>query len=213
MNTDLSYALYGISYFINLLVLIGLWWVTLKASDFRRLWRLLALAGTLGYIADLTWGAIFALELDIWLDWIDYLYIARYVLVFLAFLIYPQLWGWRIWLGVLVSILVGWLLIWLLLARPAQNPDPSYVWAGMIFPVMDVGILFAAVYRWRASESVLQSTWMWLSLAMLSYGAANWFNYSVRVTNPDADSLPALILWPLSTILTAVAIWRFIKRE
>jgi hypothetical protein len=213
MNTDLSNALYGISYLINLLVLIGLWWVTLKAPEARRLWGLLALAGTLGFIADLAWGLIFMLAPDIWLDWIDYLYIARYLLVFLAFLIFPQLWGWRTWLGVLGSTLVGWLLVWLLLARPAQNPDPSYIWAGMVFPVLDVGILFAAVYRWRTSESALQPTWMWLSLAMLSYGAANWFNYSVRVTNPEADSLPALILWPLSTIFMAVAIWQFIKRK
>jgi len=42
-------------------------------------------------------------------------------------------------------------------------------------------------------------------LAMLAYGAANIFNYNVRITNPEADSLPALVFWLLTTIFVGCA--------
>ncbi|MFN2151853.1 MAG: hypothetical protein ACK2T5_09685 [Anaerolineales bacterium] len=212
MDENLANAFYGISFFLSLFVLVGLWRIAAKFPVTSRLWSLLALAWTLNLIADLVWGILVFVAPDIWLDWIDYLYIGRYLLVFAAFWLYPQPWGWRQWVAMFASMLIGWLLVWLLLARPADNPDPSYALAGMIFPVMDVGILFGAIYRWRMAEAAMQKTLLWLSVAMFAYGAANWFNYSVRVTKPEADSLLALILWLLSTVFTGVAVWQFWKR-
>jgi len=211
MNENLANALYGISFFLSLIVLIGLWRTTAKSPVTRRLWGLLALAWTLNLIADFAWGILVLVAPDIWLDWIDYLYVGRYLLVFAAFWLYPQPWGRQQWIGIFASMFVGWLLLWLLLARSAENPDSSYVLAGMVFPVMDVGILFGAIYRWRTAEPGMKKPLFWLSTAMLVYGAANWFNYSVRVTDPEADSLPALILWLLSTVFTGVAVWQFWK--
>jgi hypothetical protein len=212
MSESLANTFYGISFFLSLFVLIGLWWVTAKSPATRRLWGLLALAWTLNLTADFAWGILDFVAPDLWLDWIDYLYIGRYLLVFAAFWLYPHPWSWQQWAGILVCMLVGCLLVWLLIARPVENPDPSYVWAGMIFPVMDVGILFAALYRWRTADVSMQKPLLWLSAAMLSYGAANWFNYSVRVTDPGANSLLALILWLLSTVFTGLAIWQFWKQ-
>lgn len=177
------------------------------------MWGLLALAGTLSLIADLAWGILYLVAPDIWLDWIDYLYLARYLLVFLAFWLYPQPWEWRQWLAMLAAILWGWILLWLLIILPTEHPDPAYAWAGMLFPVLDVGILYAAVFRWKTSQESLSPVFFWLSLAMLSYGTANWFNYSVRVINPEADSLAALVFWLLSNGAVGVAVWRFLKRK
>jgi len=211
MNENLANALYGVSFFLSLFVLIGLSRTTAKSPATRRLWGLLAFAWTLNLIADFAWGILVLVAPDIWFGWIDYLYVGRYLLVFGAFWLYPQPWGWRQWIGIFVSMLVGWLLVWLWLAPSAENPDSSYVLAGMVFPVMDVGILFGAVYRWRMAQPGMEKPLLWLSTAMLVYGAANWFNFNVRVTDPEADSLPALILWLLSAIFTGVAVWQFWK--
>jgi hypothetical protein len=211
MNENLANALYGISFFLSLFVLISLWRTTIQYPATRPLWGPLALAWAVNLISDFAWGIIDFGELDIWLDWIDYLYVGRYLLIFAAFWLYPQPWGWRQWVAMFGSMLAGALLVWLLLARPAENPDPSYAVAGMIFPVMDAGILYAAIYRWRTAGTDMLKPLLWLSAAMLAYGAANWFNYSMRVTNPEADSLPALILWLLSTVFTGVAVWQFWK--
>lgn len=213
MSEVLSNALYGVSFFLNLFVLMGLWWTTVNSPETRRLWKPLALAWTFGLIADLAWGILFLRGPDIWFDWIDYLYVARYLLVFLAFWLYPQPWQWRQWLALLAAILWGWIFLWLLIILPADHPDPAYAWAGMVFPVLDVGILYAVVFRWKTSQETLNPVFFWLSLAMLSYGTANWFNYSVRVINPDADSLTALICWLLSTVCTGIALWRFKKHQ
>jgi len=213
MSEGLSNILYGVSFFLNSFVLVGLWWTSVNFPETRRLWKPLALAWTFGLIADLAWGVLFLLGSDTWFDWIDYLYIARYLLVFLAFWLYPQPWQWRQWLALLAAILWGWIFLWLLIILPTDHPDPAYAWAGMVFPVFDVGILYAAVFRWKTSQESLTSVFFWLSLAMLSYGTANWFNYSVRVINPDADSLAALIFWLLSTACMGFALWRFRKHQ
>ena len=209
MSEVISNTLYGISFFVSLIVLAGLWWVSAKTPDFRRFWELLALAWTLSLIADLVWGILYLVNPDLWLDWIDYLYIGRYILVFLAFWLYPHLWQWQQWLAMLAAILWAWVLFWLLMILPVDHPDPAYAWTGMIFPVLDMGILYAVVFRWRTSQQTLRSTLFWLSLAMFAYGMANWFNYSVRVIDPKADSLVALFLWLLSSLFTGTAVWHF----
>jgi hypothetical protein len=213
MSEVLSNTLYGISFFLSLFVSVGLWWATAKFSDTRRLWEPLALGCTLGLIADFAWGILYLVDSDVWLDWIDYLYVARYLFFFLAFWLYPKSWLWRQWLAMLAAILWGWILLWLLIILPTDHPDPAYAWGGMIFPVLDVGILYAAVFRWKTSQESLSPVFFWLSLAMLVYGTANWFNYSVRVINPEADSLAALVFWLLSTVFTGVALWRFRKHD
>jgi hypothetical protein len=212
MSETLSNTLYGVSFFVNLFVLVGMWWATAKSPETRRLWGLLALGGTLNMMADLAWGLLELMAPDLWLDWIDYLYFGRYLLVFLAFWSYPKPWHWRQWLAMLAGILWGWILIWLLLVFPAKNIDIAYALAGMVFPVLDVGILYAAIFRWQTCKQDLKPVLSWMSLAMFSYGMANWFNYNVRVRNPEADSLAALILWLLSSVCMGMAVWRFYKR-
>lgn len=209
MSETLANTFYGVSFFVSLFVLAAMWWAAAKSRKARRLWGLLALGGTLNLVADLAWGLLELMAPELWLDWIDYLYIGRYILVFLAFWSYPKPWHWRQWLAMLAGILWGWVLIWLLFVLPAENLDSAYAWAGMIFPVLDIGILYAAVFRWKTCKNDLNPTLLWLVWAMFAYGMANWFNYSVRIINPEADSLAALMLWLLSTIFMGVAIWRF----
>jgi hypothetical protein len=213
MSESFANIFYGVSFFVSLFVLAGMWWAAARSSlETHRLWSLLAWAGTLNLVADLAWGILYLVAPGIWLDWIDYLYVGRYLLVFLAFWSYPKPWDWRQWLAMLAAILWGWVLIWLLITLPTQHPNPAYAWAGMIFPVMDMGILYAAVFRWRTSKETLTPTLFWLGFAMFAYGMANWFNYSVRIIKPEADSLAALILWLLSSVFTGLAVWRFLKR-
>lgn len=53
MSEDISTIFYGLSFFLWLIVLVSLWWVTAKFPVTRRLWGLLALEGTLNLISDL----------------------------------------------------------------------------------------------------------------------------------------------------------------
>jgi hypothetical protein len=213
MNESLSTILYGISFLMSLFVVGGLWWATAKSPPTRRFWLFLALAWTMNLVADLAWGILEMVKPEIWLDWIDYLYLGRYLLVFLAFYLFPQVWGWKQWLLMLILMLAGWILVWLLIARPAQNPDSEYALAGMIFPVLDVGICYAAWHRWKAETSPLKTSLAWILAGMLSYGLANWFNYSVRITAPKGDSIFALIFWLLANVFAGIALWVFLKQK
>jgi hypothetical protein len=210
MSETLANAFYGGSFFVSLLVVAGLWRAAAKAPENRPFWGLLALGFSLNLIADLAWGILFLIDPDLWLNWIDYLYVGRYLLVFLAFWRYPKPWHWQKWLATLACILWGLVLLWLLVTLPVKHFDLAYARAGMIFPVLDAGILYAALFRWQTVKTRLKPALLWLGLAQFAYGMANWFNYSVRIKDPAADSLAALILWLLSSIFTGVAVWRFL---
>jgi hypothetical protein len=182
MSEALSSSLYGISFFLSLVFVGLIWWTVAKFPKTPRFWVFLAIGWSMNLIADLSWGVLYISGTEIWLDWIDYFYIGRYLVIFLAFLLFPKIWGWQQWVGTLASMLLGSLLIWLLITRPVVNPDPDYALGGLIFPIMDLGLIYASWYRWRtATTPPDQKVMIWIFLGMLAYGTANIFNYSVRV--------------------------------
>lgn len=203
--------LYAISFFLSLGLAGTLWWVVARYPEARRFWGLLALAWTMNLVADLAWGVLTLADADFWLDWIDYLYFARYGVIFLAFWLIPRPWGWKPWIGVLASLVAGGILVWLLIARPVENPDPAYALAGMVFPILDAGLVCAAWYRWQTAERRMNRPLLWVLLGMATYGAANWFNYHARIVDPEADSVFALAFWLLATLCVGIAVRGYAK--
>ena len=217
MTETLASAFYAVSSLFSLILIGFLLWMIYRFPSARRLWGLLAIGWALNVASSVFWG------LYVWLvgedvpDLVGILYIARYVFVGLAFLIYPTAFSIRRIIEVLGAVLVAGVVVWYGLMEPlhiATGHSFSYMWGDAIFPIMDAGVLYAVWVRWQnASDETVEVTLKWLTLSMMAYGLANFVNTGARTVVADADSLGALLFWFLTDVFAAIAAWQFFRRR
>jgi len=209
-------AFQAISFLLTLILVIGLWWCVRRSDDLgtRRFWVLLALAWTANLLGDLAWG-VYDIVVGGYPDWVDLFYMGRYLLVLAAFSLYPRVWSRGRWLAWVVVMLVATLASWLGLVRPVLGETSqalSVVWGRAIYPILDTGLLYAAAACWwQLRGRPIQASLRWLTLAMLSYGTANWINFRVPLVEWELGSLLANVFWFGCTLLAGVAVWRFLR--
>ncbi len=216
MTETLASTFYSVSSLLSLILIGFLWWMVYRFPSARRLWGLLAIGWTLNLASSVFWGLYVMLVGEDIPGLIDTLYIARYVFVGLAFLIYPAVFSIRRIVEVLGATLVAGVVVWYGLMEPlhiATGHSFSYIWGDAMFPIVDVGVLYAVWTRWQnAEDETFEVTMRWLTLSMLAYGLANLINTGARTVVADADSLGALLFWLLTDVFAAVAAWQFLRR-
>lgn len=201
---------FALSFLFNLLLVVMLWQNARWIPGMRRFWRWLAvgwglnLAGNIAWgVHDLTTGGVLAT-----LSLIDGFYIARYVAVALAFLTYqPQ--SARRWEAWVLMAVAATALVWLALYRPVLGAGqrPFAYFAGLaVYPVLDLPLIYIALLAWaRAPDAPSNNVLGLTTLAMFSYGAANWLNFSKRAVTLEAYTHLADLFWFLTDVLTGGA--------
>ncbi|MBN1483540.1 MAG: hypothetical protein JXA37_02360 [Chloroflexia bacterium] len=218
MDETLSTAFYVLSFLLTLGLVVGLWWCVRRSDDAgtRRLWTLLALAWTVNLLGDLAWG-VYDMAVGGYPDWVDLFYMGRYLLVLAAFSLYPQVWSRGRWLAWVVVMLAAALASWLGLVRPVldeANETLGVVWGRALYPILDAGLLYAAVACWwRQRGQAIGISLRWLTLAMLAYGAANWINFRVPLVEWELGGLLANLCWLACTLLAGAAAWQFLRKK
>ncbi len=217
MTETLASTLYSVSSVLSLALIAFLWWMVYRFPSARRLWGWLAVGWTLNLGSSIFWGLYVLLVGEDVPDLVDTLYIARYVFVGLALLIYPAVLSVRRIVEVVGAMVLAGVVLWYGLVEPlhaATGESLAYIWAGTLFPILDAGVLYVVWVRWQnAADETNEVTMKWLTLSMLAYGIANWINFSARAVSPDADSLGAIVFWFLTEVFIAVAAWQFLRCE
>jgi hypothetical protein len=201
---------FALSFLFNLLLVAMLWQNARWMPGMRRFWGWLAvgwglnLAGNIAWgVHDLTTGGVLAT-----LSIIDGFYIARYVAVAVAFLTYrPR--SARRWEAWVLMAVAATALVWLALYRPVLGAGqrPFGYFAGLaIYPVLDLPLIYIALLAWARAPAALSNSVLGLTtLAMVSYGVANWLNFSKRAVTLEAYTHLADLFWFLTDVLTGGA--------
>jgi hypothetical protein len=217
MNDTLLQAILASSYLLNLAVMAGLWWTAARVPQTRRFWGLLGAAWTLNVLGNGAWigyDILVGSSLPT-LSWIDAIYLGRYLLVGLALGAYPTLWSRRRGVEFIAILVAATLLAWFMLYRPTlavTERSWTHFIGVAIYPIFDAGLLYAAWRRGRETASrAMRQALALFTLALLSYGIANWINFRVRMVSLEAYSLWADLCWLLSDVLTALALVRFYR--
>lgn len=202
-------ALFG-----SLLVLavIGLLWQAgRRSTGAHAFWWLLSAGWGVGLLGNIAWGVYeVATGRDLpYLSAVELMYLARYVLVFLAFWRYPRrVLPWR-WAGAVAVALTATALIWFALFRPASGAEitPARLLDFLLaasYPVLDAVVLYAVLWAWGCAPGAERNALALLALAMVAYGVANWTNFRSVLSLAPSSALPGLF-WALSDILAGVA--------
>jgi hypothetical protein len=195
---------------LGLMATVLLWWAALRGIQPRGFWRWLAAAWTVDLLGDIIWGVYEVLtgESLPFISWVDALYLARYALILVAYLRGPGVPHGRQWSRLLALLSLAAVVVvgGLILSVPAQG-DTALWLAAAIYPVLDVGLLYAAWEAWRRERAPHQRTALGLlGLALLAYGAANLLNYYGQAIPYEASCGLAAFFWPLADILAGAAV-------
>lgn len=199
-----------LSFLLSLMLTGLLWWITYRAVHPRRFWGFLAAAWTVGLVGNIAWGlyeAIAGQPLPRF-SLVSVLYLARYLLILLAFwrgLGIPSGSQWSRLLIVLIltaAVVAGGFF----LSTPTSQWTATWL-SGALFPILDIALMSLALEAWMQEPSgPLRNTLGFLTLALLAYGAANWLNFFGQVTSLESVSGLAGLFWPLSDILTGIGV-------
>lgn len=197
--------------FVLGLVAAGLlWWAACQGVQPRGLWGWLAAAWTVDLLGDLIWGAYELLSGESlpYISWVDAIYMARYVLILVAF-----------WRGLGVPVGRQWIRLLVLLPLVAvvatvgfclsvPAPRQTAPWlAGAVYPVLDAGLLYVAWEAWRQETAGgLRNVLGLLCLALLAYGLADCLNFYGQAIPYDAATSLAAFFWPLSDVLAGTGV-------
>jgi hypothetical protein len=199
-----------LAFLLGALVTGLLWWAAYQALHPRRLWTWLAAAWTVGLLLNVAWE-IYELasgQLLPRISVIGSLYLVRYVLVLVAFwqgLDIPARRQWGRLLVVLVAA-TAVVLAAFFLSAPASRWTALWL-AAAIYPVLDVGLLYLALEAWlQEPAGRLRKALGLVTLALIAYGAANWFNFFGQVLDLDPVTGLAALFWPLCDILIGIAV-------
>jgi hypothetical protein len=209
---------WAFSFLLQLVIVILLWWVARRSANARMLWTLLAAGWTLNFLGNLAWGVhdVFANEALSVFTWIDGLYLARYALLFLAFLHYPTQVTNRRWVDLTAVVSAATAVVWLWPSRLALayvEDTHLYILGGMLYPILDAALTYVALLAWVRVTNRSKNALGILSLAIAAYGVANWINFGVRVVSLETSPSLAALFWPLSDILTGVAALYALRQE
>ena len=198
------------AYLLSLMVTGLLWWVTYQESYPRRFWGLLAWAWTAGLLASTALG-VYELLTGEPLPYFSLpaiLYLARYLLIFLAFWRYLGVPAGRQWLRLALLLLVAAAVVLSFFYLCVPVPRQTVYWlAGALYPILDVGLLCPVLAAWQKElDGALRNALGLLALALFAYGAANWLIFFGRAMPLDTVSGVAGLFWPLADILTGAGL-------
>jgi hypothetical protein len=193
--------------FLLKLVVVGLLgWAARQSADAQRFWALLAAAWTLNLSGDVIWGVYEMLSeesLPVF-TWIDGLYIARYVLLFLALWRYSNRTDRRQWIGLLATVLAATAMTWWG-GLESSDEGALFFLGKALYPILDAALVYAALVAWAHVPTVrLRNALSLFTLALVVYGIANWINF--RVAASGVSSGQADFFWPLSDVLTGLVV-------
>ncbi len=201
-----------LAFLIGLLVTGLLWWAAYTSTPPRCLWTWLAAGWTVALLGSIAWGVyeLVSGESLPYLSLVDILYLARYVLILVAF--------WRClcvpageqWIRLLMAFVVGTAVVigGFFLSVPISR-QTGYWLAGAVYPILDVGLLFVALEARRCEpEGPLRNTLGLVALALLAYGAANWLNFFGQAIPFQPAAGLSTLFWPLADILIGLGILR-----
>ncbi len=198
------------SFLLGLFVTALLWWKSAQEGPLALFWRLLASGWTIALVANVAWG-VYELATGRTLPYIsllDVLYLARYALLFVAFIRVLGIPGGRQWLNLITVLAAAFALALGLYfaSAPAAHQSSTLYMAGAVYPILDMGLVYLALEGWMQSPDDLRRPVLGvLALALMSYGTANWLNAYGHLIEWTAISGLATLFWPISDILTAVA--------
>jgi hypothetical protein len=217
-------AAYAISALVSFILIAVLWWLHIRFSDDRRLWRWLALGATVNMTGTVLWGLLSLIRIEplqrVLLDVINALYILRYPLTAIALWRYPKPLTRYHAIAVLGVMAVGAGALWFGVAQPLMarsDQAESTILAGALFPLMDVGMValgWMHAARCRRDQDQLTmpcKVLAALALSMTSYGIANWMNFAVRAVTPGADAAGPLLFWFLGEVFVGLTIWIYLS--
>lgn len=201
---DFSQLVSIFGYILTLGVATGLWWLAWQSVEARRFWACLAAGWTLNLLGAVVWNAearqLFSLA--------DGFYLGRYLLVGLAWWLYPTPYSrgpaLRT-LGVMAGAALVWGAVYLFVAR--DYPGLVY-WRVGIRAVLDVGLVYLGWRRWRsAAGPEWRRVAALITLALLLYGLGTWTNLGLTVLLGQTLAPFSAVLWLLSEIFMAGAIF------
>jgi hypothetical protein len=199
-----------LAYILGLIVTALLWWTAYKAIHPRRFWGWLAAGWTIGLLGDTVWGVYELLTGNPLphISLVDAIYLARYALVFVAFWRYLRVPTSRQWICLLVVLLLAAAAVGggVLLSVPAARRTAPLL-AGAIYPILDVGLMYIGLEaRKQQPAGRLRNALGLLTLALLAYGAADWFSFYGQAIPFDPVIGLAALFWPLSDILAGIGV-------
>ncbi|MBN1873816.1 MAG: hypothetical protein JXA33_06270 [Anaerolineae bacterium] len=211
---------YGASLLFNFSIIALFVWLAQHNPDTQTFWRWLALGWLVNQLGNIAWGVYdIMIEGGVpTLSWVDSFYLTRYLLIFLAFRLYlpPKVRRhWGTW-GLLTCSTAA--IVWMLLLRPAMLSTgySFFYFAGIaLYPVLDIPLIYAAASTWKACpKDHIKHTLGLLTLGMITYGIANWLNFSKRTISLDIRAGTADIFWQLTDILAWTAgLYTYVRRD
>ncbi len=211
--------LFGVSFILNLLVIAGLWVGARYETPDRPFWRSLAMGWALSMLANVLWilhDVITGASLPP-LSAVDGLYLARYVLVWLAFWWYPDSFRWRqAWglIGVVVgTAAVAWIghygLVW-----RSTDVTLAYFLGVAVYPILDAGLIYSGAIRaWQTKTKPSRALKGTIVASLVMYGVANWLNFNLRMGLLSPMSLWPTCFWMLCDLGIAAATTAYILRQ
>jgi hypothetical protein len=199
-----------LAYILGLIVTGLLWRTAYLTIHPRRFWAWLAAAWTAGLLGDTVGGVYELLTGNLLpdLSLVDAMYLARYALILVAFWRELRVPTGRQWICLVVLLLLAAVAVGggVMLSVPASRwAAPSLAVA--IYPTLDIGLLYVGLEaRKHQPAGSLRNALGFLTLALLAYGTADWFDFFGRAIPCDAVAGLAGLFWPLSDILTGTGV-------
>lgn len=198
-------------FLLDLLLIVSLWWVARQSTGTGNFWTLMAAGWTSNLVGNTIWGVynMRANKKLPTLSPVDVLYVARYILVLVAFWLYPTTmptWQWASMIGFTLVIAAA---TWPRLFRPISKStkDPlHYLLGRAIYPILDITIVCAAILSWtRAATNDWRAITGLFIIGLAAYGVANWLNFRDRAASLAVLKNRAAFFWPLAAIFAGLA--------
>jgi hypothetical protein len=192
------------------MVTVVLWYSARKKIYPRRFWAFLAAAWFVGLLGNIAWG-IYELvsgESLPRISPVDLFYVARYVLIGLAYWRVSAIPRGRQWASFVAAMVLttAILVAIVFLSAPVSQLTVSVV-AGILYPALDAGLLYIALQAWGREPSGPQRNALGLlALSMLAYGVANTLSFLGLALAANELAILTGLFWPLSDILAGAGV-------
>jgi hypothetical protein len=215
----ISQILQAVGYLLLLVILIVLWNKAVRQREWRNFWMFLALAWTMNLFGNIAWvihDLVTGTALSTF-SVVDVFYVMRYVLIGLAFWLYPVPFTRRAGIWIVAAAVIANVLVWAFYFRPAMtmNGGDWVSFLGLaLYPILDAAIITLVWLRVRAARgSLWYRNTLLLFCAMTSYGIANTLNLTGYVFSIFDGLLPN-VFWILTDVfLLVMALGTDLRKE
>jgi hypothetical protein len=200
----------SLAFVLGLMATGLLGWAAYQGIYPRRFWGWLVAAWTTGLMGSAVWGIyqVMTGQPLPYISLVDVLYLVRYALILIAFWRCLGVPAGQQWISLLLLLLLVAAVVFgaFFLAVPASRQTIFWL-AGAAYPILDMGLMYVALEaRKQEPAGTLRNALGFLTLALVSYGAANWLNFFGQAIPFEAVTGVSHLFWPLSDILAGVAV-------